>query len=138
MSVSELERSVAFYRDVLGFAEVAREDDVAILGGEGNSPVVILRLVSGRTARYGQQALGARAINFTVGTRAELDAIGERLETAGALVSRGPLHGSEPLEVIMAHDPDRLPLVFVADEADLQLHPDHYRHVALRMYGVDL
>lgn len=140
VSVSDLARSVPFYCDVLGLREVGREDKVVVLEGEHRRFAVALREVTGLGVHQGQEALGPRAITFEVGSLAELDVVAERLQEAGALVSRSPLHESEPFEVVKGHDPDRFPLLFVTYEAagGDALHADHYRHVAAHMYGVDL
>lgn len=138
VSVRDLSRSAAFYQEVLGLHEVAREGEVAVLEGPRRRFAVQLREVSGQAVRHGQQELGPRAISFDVESRSELDLVAQRLEAAGALVSRGPLHGSEPFEVVSGRDPDGLPLVFIVYETGQPLDPDHYRHVALHMYGVDL
>ncbi|MGH8979936.1 MAG: VOC family protein [Acidimicrobiales bacterium] len=138
VSVRDLARSVAFYCDVLGLRESVQEGEVAVLEGEGRPFAVLLREVAGKGVRHGQQALGSRAICFDVGSRSELASVAGRLQAAGALVSRSPLHDGEPFELVTGRDPDGLPLVFVAYESDVQLPADHFRHVALRMYGVDL
>ena len=138
VSVHDLHRSVAFYRDVLGLREITRGGQVAVLQGEHPTFTILLREVRGEAYRYGQQALGARAVSFKVGSQAELDGVAKRLQAAEALVARGPLDRSEPKEVVTGRDPDGLPLLFIADEAGEPLPADHYLHVALRMHGVDV
>ncbi|HVC15163.1 MAG TPA: VOC family protein [Acidimicrobiales bacterium] len=138
VSVRDLTRSVAFYRDVLALDELAREGEVAVLGAERQALTVILRAVSGSGVRHGQQEVGPRAVIFDVGQQSELQAVADRLEGAGALRSRSPLHDTEPFEVVAGRDPDGLPLVFVSYESSSPLQAEHYARVALRMYGVDL
>lgn len=138
ISVQDLERSISFYRNLLGLREVAREDEVAVLETEHRTFAMMLRQVRGQPHRYGQQALGTRALSFDVGSQKDLDEVAKRLKTAGAFASRRPLHDSEPLEVVAGRDPDGFPLLFVTYEADQPLAVDHYLHVALFMFGVDL
>lgn len=138
VSVRDLDRSVAFYRDILGLREVAREGEVAVLEGERRTFAIMLRAGPGKGVRHGQDAVGPRSVSFDVGSQAELDEVAERLAAADALVSRRPVHDSEQVEVVTGRDPDGLPLLFITYEADQPLHADHFRHVALRMYGVDL
>lgn len=138
ISVRNLARSVAFYSDVLGIREVVREGEVAVLEGDRGDFAVMLREVTGQGVRHGQQEFGLRAVCFDVGSRAELDSVAERLEAAAALVSRSPLQEAEHFDVVSGRDPDGLPLAFITYETDQPLDADHFRHVALHMYGVDL
>ena len=137
VSVRDLTRSISFYCDVLGLRETAREGEVVVLEPEQRNFAMFLRETTGRGIRHGQQELGSRALSFDVGSQEELDGVAGRLATAEALVSRSPLHASEPVEVVAGRDPDGLPLVFFSYGA-APLHPDHYRHVALHMYGIDV
>lgn len=138
VSVTDLARSVSFYRDVLGLRERAREGEVTVLESESGSFAILLREVTGQPLHHGRQELGLRAVNFDVGSRTELEAVADRLEAAGALVSRSVLDESESFEIVTGRDPDRLPLIFITYESDHPLHDDHYRHVALHMYSVDV
>jgi hypothetical protein len=77
VTVGDLDRSVAFYRDLGPFDEVAREEAVVVLGGVSPASIVlILRETRGfHQARHGQQSLGLRSIAFNVGSIGELDRI---------------------------------------------------------------
>lgn len=138
VSVRDLSRSATFYKEVLDLHEVALEGEVAVLEGPRRMFAVLLREVSGQAVRHGQQELGPRAVSFDVESRTELDLVAQRLDAAGALVSRRPLHESEPFDVVIGRDPDGLPLVFFVYETGQPLDPDHFRHVAMHMYGIDL
>lgn len=138
VSVRELKRSVAFYCEVVGLTAITQEDQVAVLAGDRCSFTVLLREVSGQGVRHGQQELGLRAAIFDVRSSAELDEVALRLEQAGALVSRRPLHEDEPFEVVSGRDPDGLPLVFLTYTGAQPLDPEHYRRVALHSYGIDI
>ncbi len=138
VSVHDLDRSLAFYRDVLGLRETSREGEVAVLEGEQRTFVMVLRQMRGEAYHYGQQALGPRAVTIDVGSQAELDAVAKRLAAAEALVSRGPLHASEPFKLVTGRDPDGLPLLFITYNDGQPLDAHHDLHVALRMYGIDV
>lgn len=137
VSVRNLDRSIAFYAAVLGLSEVGREGQAAVLDGDGRPFALLLREVSGQGVVHGQQALGLRAVVFDVGSRSELDNVAKRLEAAGARATRSRLHETEPFEILTARDPDGLPLTFVTYEGG-PLQADHFRHVALHTYGLDL
>lgn len=137
VSVSDLARSVPFYCDVLGLHEVAREGEVAVLESDRGNFAIVLREAAGQGVHAGQEALGPRAVSFDVGSATELEGVVKRLEAAKAFVSRSLLHEAEPVEVVTGRDPDRLPLLFTFYAAG-PLLADHYRDIALHMYGVDL
>jgi catechol 2,3-dioxygenase-like lactoylglutathione lyase family enzyme len=138
VSVGDLARSVSFYRSVFALHEVGREGEVVVLEDDGRSFAFLLREVPGQGVHHGRQELGPRAIAFDVKSHKELDAVAGRLEAAAALVHRAPLEGDESFDVVTGRDPDGLPLLFVSYEAHGRLDADHYRRVALHMYGVDL
>lgn len=137
VSVRDLATSVSFYCAVLDLHENARLGEVAMLDSDEGAFAMVLREVKARGVRHGHEALGVRAVTFDVGSQARLDTVADRLEAAQALVSRAPLHETEPLPMVTGRDPDGLPLVFFARPGQQPLQADGYRHIALHMYGVD-
>ena len=139
IAVRELDRSVEFYRDIMNLEELAREGEVAILGVDSpDTSALILREAAGHATRHGQQALGARVVCFNLASRAELDHVEERLRSLGAFLARQRLDEEDPLEIVRGHDPDGLPLVFLTYDGLASLGQDHYRHVVMNMYGLDV
>lgn len=139
IAVSDLDRSTAFYQEVTGCGVVLREDQVAILGsGMAAGLFLILRETSRGATRHGQQALGARGLTLDVGSAAELDRVEDRLRAHDLFRHRRPISPDEDFELVLGHDPDGLPLVFVAVGAVDSLSPEHYRHAASLMYSLDM
>lgn len=139
VTVSDLDRSTTFYRDVTGGSVVLREDQVAIVGSGGLGRLfLILREAARGATRHGQQSLGARGLTFDVGAAAELDRVEAQLRAHHLFRNRRPLSPDEEFELVHGHDPDGLPLLFVAvgDAQDLPL--EHFRHTASLMYGLDM
>ena len=137
-SVTDLERSAAFYADVVGLEPLFREDQVVILGNRSpRSFVLILREATRMAERIGQQALGMRAVSFDVGSTAELDRVEERLESHGLLRYRRRVSETDDFEIIHGHDPDGLPLIFSTASGG-PYSDEHYRRVALLMYSLDI
>ena len=139
VAVTDLDRSVAFYRELGPFDEIFREDAVAVLGGMSPASIaLILRETRGiHHARQGQQSLGPRSIHFNVGSLDELDRIesvlrGRELSTSRRQIADGAS------ELLFGRDPDNLPLVFICYAKNKPLQPDYYRAVAARAYSLDV
>ena len=141
IAVRDLDSSVEFYRDVMSLEELARDEQVAILGRNSRgTSALILREAVGHATRHGQQALGLRVMSFDLASKDELDHVEDRLRDRGALVARQRLPEGEepPFEIVRGHDPDGLPLVFLTYEGLDLLPADHYRHMAMNMYALDV
>ena len=136
--VTDLDRSVAFYRELGPFEEIVREDAVAVLGdSSATSLLLILREARGTSARRGQQSLGLRSITFNVGSLSEMDRIESVLRDHDLFTSRRPLvHGAS--ELLRGRDPDDFPLVFVCYTEGDTLTPDYYRMVANVAHSLDI
>ena len=136
VSVRDLDRSSAFYQDVLNVPEVIRESEVAVLSGDLIPGFSLYLREAHRNAVHSGEALGVRALSCDVGSFDELDQVEGRLRALGGFRSRQSLDNDTRFEIIDGHDPDRLPLIFVAHEADLSLTA--YRSAMARMYAIDL
>jgi catechol 2,3-dioxygenase-like lactoylglutathione lyase family enzyme len=118
--VSDLDRSVQFYVDVCDLQEIMREPEAALLGGDmAGSFTLDLRQADRRGVRTGRQALGLRACSFYVGSKGELDRVEGRLKALSAFQDRQQQGQEGRVQLIRAHDPDRLPLAFVSYERPL-------------------
>jgi hypothetical protein len=136
--VTDLERSVAFYRELGPFEELVRKDAVAILGeGSPASIALVLREARSVHARPGQLSLGLRSITFNVRSTGELDRIESVLRDRDLFTSRRPF-ANTPSELVFGRDPDNLPLVFVCYGEDETLGLDHYQAVADMAYSWDV
>jgi catechol-2,3-dioxygenase len=121
LSVSDLEASTGFYRDVLGLSLVATLPAQANWGemrffrapGESanHHDIAIIANATLPLPGWGQpSAPGLFHVAFEVGTLAELEAIGGRLRDADAFMDAvdQPMHLS-----VYARDPDGLPLEII-------------------------
>lgn len=137
VSVSDLDHSSNFYQEVTNTREVLRESRVAVLSNDPPpSFTVYLREAPRNAVRSGQQGLGVRVFSFDVGSIAELDRVEGRLRDLAAFQDRRFLDEAESFEMVYGHDPDRLPLGFVAHKGELS--GDDYRRALARMYSIDL
>ncbi len=139
IAVTDLGRSVAFYRELGPFDEMLREDAVAVLGEISPASIVlILREMRGISqTRHGQQSLGLRSIHFNVGSLGELDRIESVLRGQELFTSRRQIADGTS-EILLGRDPDNLPLVFVCYGEDKPLGPDYYRAIVPLVYSLDV
>jgi catechol 2,3-dioxygenase-like lactoylglutathione lyase family enzyme len=139
ISVQDLDRSSAFYQDVVDIPEVFREDQIAILGGVAIEP---LTLVLGEAHRgalgEGQHALGIRSPVCDTGSSAELDRVEVRLRALDGFRNRQFFDDADRFEFVSGHDPDRLPLMFMANMGDTRPSFQDYHHGLASMYAVDM
>jgi len=138
VAVEDLDRSSTFYQDVMHVSELLREDQVAILGVDVASPFTLILRETRRGTHPGQQSLGIRALTCDVGSSAELDRVEQRLRALDAFRERQVIDEVQEFEVLHGHDPDRLPLMFLASKAGRQISLDDYRGALQRIYVVDL
>jgi len=136
--VSDLDRSVAFYRELGPFEEIVREDAVAVLGDAAPASVVlILREARSIFARRGQQSLGLRSVTFNVRSLGELDRIESVLRARDLFTLRHSL-ADGAAELLRGRDPDNLPLVFVSFAEEDTLGLAYYRAVATLAHSLDV
>jgi catechol 2,3-dioxygenase-like lactoylglutathione lyase family enzyme len=149
--VRDVARSVAFYRDVLGFRTVAMAPDgfaAAFMQAPGSSNDHDLGLFEIGSAAgpstSGRSTVGLYHLAWEVDTLAELSRLADRLAGAGALVGASD-HGTT--KALYAHDPDGIEFEVswlvpaeLIDDATLaarkQIGPlDLYREIA--RYGAE-
>lgn len=137
VSVRDLDRSSAFYREVMGIDEVFRGNGIAVLTADQTKPyTVYLREAPRNAVHSGQQSLGVRAVSCDVGSLAELDRVEGRLRALDAFRTRQFLDEEEKIEFVHGQDPDRISLLFVANESALPLHQSP--RALARLYSIDL
>lgn len=112
LSVSDLDRSVAWYRDVLGFQEVRRVHqgglDKAMLTSHG---IVLTFVFHGDAAvpgAFSERRCGLDHLSFAVPDRRTLDAWVERLDEAR--VVRGEVKSGMTGDLVAFRDPDNIAL----------------------------
>jgi catechol 2,3-dioxygenase-like lactoylglutathione lyase family enzyme len=139
VSVSDLDRSAAFYQQLLGVHEILRDDQLAVLHGSAGQPLAIyLRQALRGATHSGQDSLGVRSLGFDVGSFAALDRIEEILRASDAFRDRQSIPTRDTFQVIRGEDPDRFPLNFVADESGEEMTVADYSFVIRLMYAIDV
>jgi catechol-2,3-dioxygenase len=107
--VRELERSLAFYRDLLGFEVLIELPNAAFLRAPGSTndhDLGLFAIGSGAgSSEAGRSHVGLYHLAWEVDTLAELARFEETLKAHGALVGASD-HGTT--KALYAHDPDGL------------------------------
>jgi len=141
IGVRDLDRSSAFYQEVMHLREVLRQDRIAVLVDDAKGPVMLfLRQLYrlGDAVRPGPEALGVRSITFRVDSLAELDRIEQRLRGEKAFRDRYSVDETKVFEVVRGWDPDRLPLNIMVKHTGEQISLDEFRSAMARMYTQDV
>jgi catechol 2,3-dioxygenase-like lactoylglutathione lyase family enzyme len=110
MNVADLDRSIAFYRDVFGFTELSRRDQLAAIaaGADDRAQVIILRELGTTGMTGGARHTGIRALVLEVEALAELETIAAALDRHGAIEAR---RTGDSWEAVFARDPDHTAVV---------------------------
>ncbi len=111
LAVSDLERSVAFYRDVIGLTVIAREGDLARLGA-GEQVLLELEALPGVQPIHSGKRLGLYHTAFLLPSREDLSAFVRHLWKQGVRFGAGDHLVSEALYLV---DPDGLEVEVYAD-----------------------
>jgi catechol 2,3-dioxygenase-like lactoylglutathione lyase family enzyme len=138
VSVTDLDNSIAFYKDVMNLRDVLRQDRMAALSLDEAGTFTLYLRHAPNGSHPGQQAVGVRSLVYDVGEPAVLDYVEEQLRALDAFRSRHAMSNAHPFELVNGHDPDRLPLTFMALGAETQMSLDDYCRVMTAMYSVDV
>ena len=139
VTVTDLDRSVAFYGEIGLFEEIVRDETVAVLGPpQGGSVFLILRQVQSQHAvRHGQDSLGVRSITFNVGSVGELDRIEPLLQQRGLFTRRWQM-ADGAADLMTGRDPDNLPLAFGAYDESRLVGTEYYGTIAGFVHSLDV
>jgi catechol 2,3-dioxygenase-like lactoylglutathione lyase family enzyme len=129
VQVRNLDRSLAFYRDVLGLRLGHREGWIAQLHGQGGAPPTLVLLEVGERTIHYSGGPGLARVAWRVGTQADLDLAEHLLKSQGLPCQRRREDGGD---IVDTRDPDRTHVLLVwLDDAQLagdRLPPGLYTH----------
>ncbi|MBV8950851.1 MAG: VOC family protein [Actinobacteria bacterium] len=138
MNVVDLDRSVEFYENVTHLRETVRDAGVAILAGpEPGSSMLYLRQAGSHAMRTGADFVGVRSVTWEVPSFAELDRVEHVLRARDAFRDRHFVEDDPDLAFVISHDPDRLPLGFVASRSGAKASPASMHKVSGYVYSID-
>src|SRR5580704_7052627 len=136
MNVADLDRSIDFYREVLGFTLVSQEVQLAVVGvsSSDTSQAIVLRAL-GSSPLVGAGHVGLRSFILAAESADQLDRFERELESRRLLITR---REHTEWTAVVGRDPDG---VAVVDLAAGRGHPgrlESARRFSLRNRGVRL
>jgi lactoylglutathione lyase len=136
LNVSDLDQSIEFYADVLGFRITSQMEGVAALmiNEESRRQVLVLREI-GRNAYHGGRGnIGPRLLSFEVGSTDELDVIEERFVQRQALASH---FETKTYRGIFGFDPDRIEVSVAASLTAGPIRTEDWHRLADTTYDIE-
>ena len=139
VSVTDLDRSVAFYREVGPFEEIVRDDTVAVLGQppRGSMFIILRQAQREHAVRHGQGSLGVRSMAFNVRAVSELDRIEPILRQHGLFTRRWKM-ADGAAELMTGRDPDNMPLAFGFYDESRLIGTEYYGTIAGFVHSLDV
>ncbi len=136
LNVSNLDRSLEFYRDVFDLRLVARQDRVAALmiDETNRRQVLVLREAGGlHPTHVGRGGIGPRLLAFEAGSPGELDVIEQRLVERKAFAGR---RRTETWQAIIGVDPDRIEISVSSSLTGAPIQSEDWAHLDAMVYEV--
>ena len=134
MNVADLNRSIDFYREVLGFSVLSQEEQLAAMSAPGNdhSQVIVLRAF-GSSPIGGARHIGLRAFILEADSADHLEQIASELDSRKLLVTR---RDHKEWTAVVGRDPDGVAVVVAADPAGGRLGDDGWKTLDDFLYGI--
>jgi catechol 2,3-dioxygenase-like lactoylglutathione lyase family enzyme len=135
LNVSDLDRSIEFYRDVLELMPVSQGDRVAALmvSETERRQVLVLREVGAKAFHPGRGGLGLRMLSLEAGSLEELDVIEHRMAERQVLLGRLE---TEKYRVIHGLDPDRIELSVASSLTGGPIQSEDWHHLDDSVYAL--
>jgi catechol 2,3-dioxygenase len=134
MNVADLNRSIDFYREVLGFTVLSQEEQLAVVSAPGSDhPEVIVLRAFGSSPIGGARHIGLRAFLLEADSQDHLEQIASELDSRNLLVTRR--HHTEWTALVF-RDPDGVAIVVAADPAGGRLGEDGWKTLDDFLYGI--
>ena len=134
MNVVDLNRSIDFYREVLGFTLLSQDEQLAAVSAPGNdqAQVIVLRAFgSGRLGGAGHT--GLRAFILDVESADRLERIASDLDSRRLLVSR---RDHSEWTAVVGRDPDGVAVVVARHAGGGRIPKNGWRTLDDFLYGI--
>ncbi|KMK76901.1 VOC family protein [Alkalihalobacillus pseudalcaliphilus] len=135
LKVSQLERSINFYENILGFQTLSRSDQHAYLSVDGVNPLLILQEVKGAKVTPPNQTAGLYHFAILLPSRKELGLLLKNMIAHQIPLGSGD-HGVS--EAFYLSDPDQNGIEVYADRPRSQWEIDDHGHYVMTTEAVDV
>jgi catechol 2,3-dioxygenase len=134
INVADLNRSIEFYREVLGFELLSQEDQLAAVSAPGNGqPQVIVLRSFGSSPVGGARHIGLRAFILEVESADQLERIATDLDSRRLLVSR---RDHSEWAAVVGRDPDGVAVVLAWHPGEGRITENDWRTLDGFLYGI--
>ena len=134
LNVSDLNRSIDFYREALGFKLLSQKEQLAAVSAPGSSqPQVIVLRGFGNSPARGARHIGLRAFILEVETTDELERIASELDSRKLLVSR---RNHAEWIAVAGRDPDGVAIVVASHPGGGGITEDGWGTLDDFLYGI--
>ena len=133
-NVTELERSIDFYCEVLGFTLLSRKEQLAAVGAPGSDrPQVLVLRALGTSPMGGARHIGLRAFVLQVDSADEQDRIAGGLDARKPLLSR---RETSEWTAVVGRDPDGMAVVVTWHPHGSETAEGGWRSLDDFLYGI--
>jgi catechol 2,3-dioxygenase len=134
INVADLQRSIDFYREVLGFTLLSQDEQLAAVSAPGSDqPQVIVLRAFGSSPIAGARHTGLRAFILEVEPADELERIASDLDSRKLLVSR---RDHSEWAAVVGRDPDGVAVVVATHPREGRMSEDGWRTLDDFLYGI--
>ena len=134
MNVADLNRSIDFYREVLGFTVLSQEEQLAAVSAPGSDqPQVIVLRALGSSPVGGARHIGLRAFILEVESADQLERIVSDLDSRRLLVSR---RDHTEWTAVVGRDPDGVAVVVAWHPGGGRITKDGWGTLDDFLYGI--
>ena len=134
MNVADLNRSIDFYREVLGFRLLSQQDQLAAVSAPGNDqPQVIVLRALGSSVVGGAGHIGLRAFILEVESDDQLERIESNLDSRRLLISR---RDHSEWTAVVGRDPDGVAVVVACISGEGRISESSWRTLDDFLYGI--
>jgi catechol-2,3-dioxygenase len=134
INVADLNRSVDFYREVLGFTLLSQEEQLAVVGASGSdrSQAVVLRAI-GSSPLDGAGHIGLRVFILEADSADQLERIASAMDSRKLLVGR---RDHSEWTAVVGHDPEGVAVVVTWQSDKRRTTDDGWKVLDNFLYGI--
>ena len=134
MNVTDLNRSIDFYRQVLDFTLLTQNDQLATVSApESDHPQVIVFRAFGSGRIEGARHAGLRAFVLEVESADQLERIASAFDSRGILVSR---RDHSDWTAVVGRDPDGVAVVVTCVSGEARINENSWKTLDDLLYGI--